>query len=162
MPTTLDLYASLPPARRNRLAGAASLTDSLTPTELRVIVFVLSQHEATDTTFREVPVPLTVIFGSAIGDAYQAVSSLFSQRSPVLKISEVDLFGQLVRRGSFCVMPLLSSLSYAESASFVNIILNDYIIEFLPQLLELLRTAVVPADLSACTPAAPLPLALAA
>jgi hypothetical protein len=60
------------------------------------------------------------------------------------------------------MMPLLSKLSYAEEDSFVSVLLNNYIIQYLPQLLELLRTREAPADLSTGVPDLGAPLALAA
>lgn len=121
------------------LAGQVSFSAAPSVEQARVLLFILARHAATARKFRKVAIPLKLLFPGLSGPARnEAVRTLFGQSSPALVVRETNAAGKLVRQGSYCMMPLLSCLSYQLGSRQVQITLNSRIIDYLPQFQQLL------------------------
>jgi hypothetical protein len=140
--------ALLRASAKNLLQGRVSFSPEPTPAQYRFLVFVLAHHGPDTTAFRPTAMPLDFVLGpllvGAPREALEAgVRGLFGAGSPLLRVEEVDAAGQLVKRGDWAMMPLLSSLEYTYGQPHLVGRMNDSLIDYLPQLLGLLPLEVL-------------------
>lgn len=138
--------------RSTPFQGRVSFASVPTEAQFRFLVFVLAHHGPNELVFRPINVSLDYIYGPLlVGATSKTVArlalDLFGKRSPTLIIEELDAAGGLVYEGSFCVMPLLSHLTYIPTEQQIIGCLNDHLVHYLPQLL-----ALMPAELMETLP----------
>lgn len=140
------------------LAGHVSFSCAPSVEQMRVLLFIMARHAATARKFRKVSIPLKLLFPGLTGTARnEAARTLFGNGSPCLVVRETNAAGKLVRQGSYCMMPLLSCLSYQLGSRQVQVTLNSRLIDYLPQFRELLPQLPLITEV-----AGPAPLQLAA
>lgn len=133
---------------KNLLQGRVSFSPEPTSAQYRFLVFVLAHHGPEATAFQPTPIPVDFVLGPLLATAspeavYREALDLFGSRCPLLRVEEVDGAGQLVKRGSWSMMPLLSSLEYSLGATHLVGCMNTALIDYLPQLLALLPAEVL-------------------
>ena len=130
------------------LQGRVSFNREPTATQYRFLVLALALHGPGTTKFQPVSMPLDFILGpllvSASPEAVErAVWGIFGSGTPLLRVEEVDAAGQVLKKGSWRIMPLLSSLSYRSGKAYLVGRANDCLLDYLPQLLALLPPEVL-------------------
>lgn len=133
---------------KNLLQGRVSFSPEPTEAQYRFLVFVLAHHGPETTAFRPTPMPLDFVLGPLLASASKeaverGVRCLFGSGAPLLLVEEVDAAGEPVKKGSWSMMPLLSSLAYTPGAAHLVGCMNDSLIDYLPQLLGLLPPEVL-------------------
>lgn len=128
---------------KNLVQGRVSFSPEPTEAQYRFLVFVLAHHGPETTAFRPLPMPVDFVLGPLLSNAppeavERGVLGLFGSGSPLLRVEEVDAAGKLLKRGSWAMMPLLSSLEYTPGAAHLVGCMNDALLAYLPQLLGLL------------------------
>lgn len=133
---------------KDLLQGRVSFSPEPTEAQYRFLLFGLAHHGPETTAFRPTPMPVDFVLGPLLSSAspeavQREVLGLFGSGSPLLLVEEVDAAGQPLKKGSWSMMPLLSSLEYKPGAQHLVGRMNDALIDYLPQLLGLMPPEVL-------------------